>query len=143
VEISFHNLHPVQGMLHNIYIVIGAYGALSWIFLKMMKDVSKFYPYFFPKWYLVSYFLPVLFFYLYYDYVMPADNFLGLTWREQEPAELILSMGFFWFVLANRFRQVQDFGLPEPRFLSAVIHRQENGSRGAMPRRFNPAADDN
>ena len=32
---------------------------------------------------------------------MLSNNFLKFTWQEQEPAELILSIGFFFFVLIN------------------------------------------
>ncbi len=32
-----------------------------------------------------------------------------ITVYEQEPAELILSMGFFLFVLVNKFRQIKEF----------------------------------
>lgn len=120
-EFNLHNLEVVEKyLLHNSFILIGAYGTFSWILLKTNKGDSLEYPYFIPEWYLSSYFFAVLFFYVYRDYVMPYYNFLELTTREQEPSEFILSMGFFLFLLINRFRQIQDFRLPEPGLLSAT-----------------------
>lgn len=113
-EINLHNLHPIQSILHTIYILVGLYGTFLWIFfLKTKKHNLLINPYFIPKWYLASYYFPVSLFYIYHDYIMPHNNFLGFTWREQEPAELILSMGFFLFILINRFRQIQKFNLSD------------------------------
>jgi hypothetical protein len=123
-EINLHNLHPVQDVLHKMYILVGSYGSLLWISLGMKKMNSVINPYFIPKWYLASYFVPVLMFYFYHDYIMPDNNFLGLTFRDQEPAELILSMGFLLFILINRFRLFQDLGLPDPRHLSIKKYQQ-------------------
>lgn len=120
-EFNLHNLKVVeQYLLHNSFILIGGYGTFSWILLKTKRTNSLPYPYFIPEWYLSSYFLPALLFYVYHDYVMPYYNLLEFTWREQEPSEFILSMGFFLFVLINKFRQIQDFRLPEPELLSAT-----------------------
>jgi hypothetical protein len=71
-----------------------------------------------------GYFLPILSFYVYHDYVMPCYDFVEFTSREQESSEFILSNGFFLFVLRNRFRQIEDFGVPEYGFLSATKHAQ-------------------
>lgn len=119
-EINIHNLYPIQGMLHKLYILVGAYGSFLWLIAlsKSKKSSSSTRSYFVPRWYLMSYFLPVLAFYVYFDYIKPYNNFLNFTWREQEPAELILSIGLFLFVLVNRFRQVEEFKMPEPRFLT-------------------------
>ena len=118
-EINLHNLKPIQQILHKIYIIIGAYGSFLWILLlKKKKDNLLINPYFIPTWYLASYYIPLFLFYIYHDYIMPHNNYLGFTWREQEPAELILSMGFFLFISINRFRQIKVFNLPEPKCLS-------------------------
>ena len=116
-EINLHNLYPIQNILHKIYILVGLYGGLLLIaFLKMKKHNLLINLYFMPKWYLASYFLPVSLFYVYYDYIMLYNNFLEFTWRDQEPAEFILSIGFFLFVSINIFRQIQEFNLPKPKF---------------------------
>lgn len=124
-EFNLHNLKVVENyLLHNSFILVGAYGTFAWIHLRTKRVDRRVYPYFIPEWYLSSYFFPVLFFYVYHDYVMPYYNFLDFSSREQEPSELILSIGFFLFVLINRFRQIQDFRLPEPGLLSAANHPQ-------------------
>lgn len=107
-EINVHNLYPVQHILHQIYIVVGLFGGISWIaFLKISMPSLLIHPYLVPTWFMMSYFLPVSLFYGYYDYIMPYCNFLELTWEDQEPAELLLGMGFLLFISINRIRQIQ------------------------------------
>ena len=59
-----------------------------------------------PSWYLASYFLPVFLIYLYFDICAYLGGFfLPLEWREQEPAELLMSLGFLLFVIVNMHKQ--------------------------------------
>ncbi len=109
-EVNLHNIYPIQRILHKIYILVGLYGAFLWIlFLKIRKNNLLINPYIIPKWYLSSYFLTVSAYYVYLDYIEPVYKFWKITAYEQEPAELILSMGFFLFVLVNKFRQIKEF----------------------------------
>ena len=120
-EINLHNLRGVGRMLAWAFVLIGLYGAGAWMcFLIVKKHNILINHYFIPNWYLATYFIPILLFTLYWFKVYPYNNFLGITWREGEPAELILSMGFFLFVLINRFRQIQEFNLPESKFLTVT-----------------------
>ena len=100
-EINFHNLHPIQSILHKIYIFVGLYGALLWVGLiafQKNKYIASF-RYVIPEWYLSSYFFQVVVFYFYFDYIKPENNFLNITWQEQEPVEAILSIGFLLFTM--------------------------------------------
>ncbi len=118
-ELTVHNLYPIQYLLHSIYILIGAFGAFLWIAVFFIKQLrSTLIPYLIPNWYLMTYFLPVVLFYTYYDYIMETNNFLDFTHREQEPSEFFLSIGFFLFILINRFRQKIDFNISESKTLS-------------------------
>ncbi len=111
-EITLHNLKPISENLHKFYKLIGLYGTLAWLFFIIIKKENKIINrYFIPNWYLIGYFIPVLFFYVYHDNIMPNNNFLNFTSIEQEPAELLLSVGFFLFVLRNKIRQKQSFNL--------------------------------
>jgi hypothetical protein len=60
-----------------------------------------------PSWYLASYFLPVCVIYLYFivstDYL--GGFFLPLTFRDQEPAELLMSLGLLLFTTTNMYKQ--------------------------------------
>ena len=126
-EIGLHNLDVLMGVrqgkfvarpiLHKIYMLVGLYGAVSWVLLLSVKKTNVLIsPYVIPNWYLAIYFLQVLVHYFYNDYVRPEPggmfglerDVLGLGWGEQEPAELILGMGFFLFVVTNLLRQIRD-----------------------------------
>jgi hypothetical protein len=133
-EINVHNLYPIQAILHKIYILIGVYGSFLWLItlLGTKKLRSFVHRYFIPGWYLMSYFLPVLLFYVYYDYIKPYSNILDFTWREQEPAEFILSIGFFLFLLVNRFRQIEELHLSEPHFFR-IGFREWTSARSRIP----------
>lgn len=104
--ISFHNLYGMQSLSHYAYIIIGAYGAFSWIFLRIIaskleiKSNNVLY-YIIPEWFLSSYFFFILFIYsLFWLLVFVIKPLPGgfIIWKDQEPVELLLSMGFFCFV---------------------------------------------
>jgi len=120
-EINIHNLKPIESIVRKIYVFIGLYGAFLWIlFLKMKQYNLLINPYFIPKWYLASYYFPVFLFYAYFDFTIDHNHLLGFSWNDEEPVELILSMGFFLFISINRCRQIQEFNLPEPKCLTST-----------------------
>ncbi len=115
-EITFHNLDMVHPLvIHKIFILIGAYGAFAWLFSRLLlsKEKNKWnyiLSYVVPDWFISSYFFFVFFIYTLFDFVGPFCTSIGiealqmgifLKWRDQEPAELLLSLGFFSFVVVN------------------------------------------
>lgn len=108
-EISIHNLEVVQCKLHKLYMILGAYGAFAWIvaipFLSKAKAT-----YFYvakvvvPDWFVSSYFFFTFFIYFLFEYVSQPHLGSFLVWRDQEPAELLLSLGFLSFVTINYVR---------------------------------------
>lgn len=119
-ELTLHNIDGVP--LHALYLIIGFYGAFSRSLIptKLKNRIPVFVDLIAPKKYLSFYFLPVLFMYIFYDYLSVLTvNWFGpiAGWgplaegyfilpRDQEPAEMILGFGFLFFVLVNRYRQV-------------------------------------
>ncbi|MCP4140188.1 MAG: hypothetical protein GY755_07850 [Chloroflexi bacterium] len=107
-EISIHNLYPIQKVLHQSYILVGLFGASSWLFLFRIQKKQNFPIYLFsPTWYISSYFFQAALFYIYFEYFRPKNDVLGLSFQDQEPVELILSMGFLLFITINMCRQNQ------------------------------------
>lgn len=115
-ETTLHNLTTVAPLLSKFYILIGLYGAFGWLLAAGMRlnrriPLIKFYV---PDWFLGPYFIFVFLIYTYLSYLRPmAVNTLGIqelevgyffVFRDQEPAELLLSMGFFFFALINYLR---------------------------------------
>ena len=108
-EISIHNLKIVQCILHKIYLIVGAYGAFAWIvatvFLSKAKTtcchVAKVVV---PDWFVSSYFFFTFFIYFLFEYVSQPHPGSFLVWRDEEPAELFLSLGFLSFVTINYVR---------------------------------------
>ena len=122
-EMNLHNL--IFFPIHWLTIIAGLYGGLARRLLpkSIRSDHRAIVNYFTPDDYLIFYFLivAVLFLYIYpvSQMIVPVlgDSFaVGLesgvdyliTTKDQEPAEFLLSMGFFLFVLVNRFRQKWD-----------------------------------
>jgi len=107
-EITFHNMMEMS-KLHNIYILVGAYGAFAWIFARLFlsrvknnyRNVIKFIV---PDWFLSLYFFPLFSLYIMLEYIYPPRSWTFLAWRDQEPVELLLSLGFLSFVVINYFR---------------------------------------
>lgn len=114
-EISFHNLDTVQPLLHKIYILIGGYGAFGWLVARMFLSKAKtecrhIVNFAVPDWFISPYFFFVSFIYILFHYIEPSAVGIGLEdsnigfvflWRDQEPMELLLSLGFLSFVVAN------------------------------------------
>lgn len=115
-EITLHNLESVAPLLSKLYILIGLYGACGFLIVAQLK-LKRWIPFanfYVPYWFLGSYFFFVFFIYAFLSYIRPfAVNELGIEelqvdyffiYRDQEPAELLLSMGFLLFVVVNYFR---------------------------------------
>jgi hypothetical protein len=111
-EMNLHNLPFVQRSLHTAYIAVGLLGSLAGALLagrgaaRFRKLVRWLAP---PGW-LLACFLPVALFYLALDYTPAAWvgsdglRFGFISVYDQEPAELLLSLGFLLFAghaLAN------------------------------------------
>ncbi|MEK7269941.1 MAG: hypothetical protein AAB215_03260, partial [Planctomycetota bacterium] len=115
-ELTFHNLKAVQPRLHDAYILVGFLGAFADLLIPdRLKE--KFQPaarYVVPDRVLAFYFLPTFAIYLYMQYASRIlSKWFGLqscnvgnfiVWRDQEPAEFLLALGFLLFVLMARRR---------------------------------------
>jgi len=125
-ELNLHNLDTVQPVLHYAYILVGAFGAFAWLAVPRRRRDRELDPVWFvvPGPTLMLLFLPVVAVYGYFELLAPllqawfeADWLQprirmeseyfggGILWRDQEPAELLLSLGFLGFVLLNLARQ--------------------------------------
>lgn len=129
-ELTLHNLDMVQPRLLKLYILTGAFGSFAW--LLVTKNVKKYrrdvVAYLIPDWYLMFYFLPVFIVYIYFDMIswigvywfnlewMRVGYFV--IWRDQEPAELLLSLGFLIFAVKNRLRLSLTFAEQDGRIES-------------------------
>ena len=114
-EISLHNLNTVAHSLHQFYMIVGAYGAFSWILVGLFMDKDKtkcqhLMNFIVPEWFISSYFFFVFFIYTLFDYIRPFAVGIGISglqvgtflqWRDQEPTELLLSLGFLTFTVSN------------------------------------------
>ena len=101
-EFTIHNLEPVQGVLAEVYIIIGFFGAFGWLILSKLPQriQSGFLRYIFPAKYLSPYFFFVFFIYILLVWLLPLFEYeFGWTsmargsffiWRDQEPVELII-----------------------------------------------------
>jgi hypothetical protein len=116
-ELTVHNLTAFQPLLRHVYIAISAYGAFAWILLPLLSSVFKvgcrhFLNYVIADWFLAPYFLMCFLIYAWLHYLRPymylneigsfSDDFwFFVHWRDEEHAELFLSFGFLFFVMAQ------------------------------------------
>ena len=110
-EVNIHDLRPIEYFEDPSFIVVGFVGGLLWIlFLKSPNtNNSSFKTFFVPRWYLMTYFIPVAIFYILLNLAPPEVTVNGISWnflfpKDQEPFELLLALGFFGFVLSNYIR---------------------------------------
>lgn len=115
-ELTLHNLTTVAPLLSKLYIIIGLYGSLGWLLLSSQKLRRKIFllKFYLPDWYAAPYFFFVLFIYAYLSYIRPFSvEVLGIEqlkvgyffiFRDQEPAEFLLSMGFLLFAAISYLR---------------------------------------
>ena len=101
-EMNLHNLPLPQRCLHGAYIVVGLFGGLAWALVPRWSPARfrEFARWILPASSLFSYFLPVALFYLVFDFTpqrwIGSDGlrFGFVSTFDQEPAELLLSLGF-------------------------------------------------
>lgn len=115
-EISIHNLLLVPHV-HHTYILLGLFGTFAWMFIphRTRMKYDHIVRFLVPDWYLSSYFFFVFIIYSYFEYLGRfAVNVLRIhflnrnvffMFRDQEPAELLLSLGLLLFVIINSVRQ--------------------------------------
>lgn len=115
-EFTIHNLRRVQRYLHKAYILVGFLGAFSDLIIVKIIGLEKRLAIksLAPDRMLIFYFLPTFLIYLYLQY---ADKVLvrslgfqdceigrHIVFRDQEPAELLLSLGFLLWTLMMKKR---------------------------------------
>jgi hypothetical protein len=114
-EMNLHNLGNERSghVLHWSYILIGAYGALTFLIIpkRVTNRFKSSVDLFVPSWFLITYFLPVCLLYIYYELGKPLGwwglKTAGVTFivgKDQEPMEFLLSLGFLLFVGINWWR---------------------------------------
>jgi len=124
-EITLHNLDTTQPYLGELFMMIGLFGSFSWLIMprKVRANYSAEMNYFIPDWFLTFYFFPMFFVRAYFAYVSwivvrwsginafrvgNQCNGYFIGWKDSEPAELLLSLGFLLFVMINKHRQKTD-----------------------------------
>jgi len=108
-EINLHNFNSVQPHLGDGYILIGGYGAIAWGMIRLFAAKQRARPrrliqYIAPDWYLSLYFAPVCALYAIFGYIRLPQKGGFLIWRDQEPVEFLLSIGFLFFTSAVVFK---------------------------------------
>jgi hypothetical protein len=122
-ETNIHNFLS-RRPLHMVYILVSSYGAFAWKWFPKKWQIQ--YPVLsklvVPDRKLLWYFLPTTVLYIYYDYLGPIlvkgfgikaaqalDSSSGyLLLKDQEPIELLLSMGFMCFMIMIVYRQAHN-----------------------------------
>ena len=104
-ELTIHNLYFLQSKLSFIYILVGIYGAFAWIinffFLSPKKtNPTRILNFIIPEWFLSPYFFSCFFIYFLFFFIHPGEDTF-LLWRDQEIAELLLSLGFLFFCITK------------------------------------------
>jgi len=126
-----NNIHNLMGVYVKYFkVLIGFYGSFSWMLL--LIDIKKFRfilnPYFIPKWYLMSYFIPMMIIYsreIYYTKPDPTKEIWSqFLWQSGEASEFLLSIGFFLFVFINFFRENNNSNLINSNQLSINISKK-------------------
>jgi len=117
-EMTLHNLAYVQPLLRHIYIAIAFYGSFSWILTIALSPKAGFrwdnvLNFLTPPWYVAPYFFVCFCIYTFLHYVRPyvfytefgrtlsEEFWFFLHWRDEEHAELFLSLGFLFFTILS------------------------------------------
>ena len=105
-EVTIHNLSIVQPILHYVYVLVGFYGSFfRYVIPKnIMNAYGEYIDLFVPGKILSLYFLSVFIVYGIFIFGRKAfgEKFMS---KEQEPAELLLAVGFLFFTLTNYYCQ--------------------------------------
>jgi len=120
-EFSLHNLNLVQPIIKYMYILVSGVGAFAWLAVPKRtqakyKSMAGFvipdrilFFYFFPSFVIYTYLTCLMISAKLYwiDFKSTFDYFV--TWRDQEPGELLLSLGFLLFVAMGRGNESSTF----------------------------------
>jgi len=113
-EITLHNLGN-RPYISLVYTVVGFIGAFAWLPTLILRTRLRamYRPtvdFLVPPWYLTFYFFPVFVIYLYLDVCvfyfhrfLLNEQYIGVP--EQEPAELLLALGFLLVVIISIYKQ--------------------------------------
>jgi len=108
-QITIHNLKSVIVYLHDFLMIVGFVGSFAWIIFKKLPSKYHYFKRFLvPSWYLMFYFIPIFVFY-FIGYFMPYNHQIWelgdfLPMMDQEPPELLLSIGIMLFFLISFIR---------------------------------------
>jgi hypothetical protein len=117
-ELNVHNLKPVQRTIHFLYTFAGFVLSFGWIGARLVSAVTRLSPrlkatirLFAPGWYLMPFFIPLSIVYACFSLCNHKGEMLlaliglkpptiggFLTYRDQEPAELLLALGMLALV---------------------------------------------
>jgi hypothetical protein len=113
-EISLHNFGR-RPYINLVYTVVGFIGAFAWLptrvlLTRIRARYHSMVNLLVPPWYLAFYFFPafVIYFYLdicvfYFHRLLLNEQYVGS--EDQEPAELLLALGFLLLVIINVYKQ--------------------------------------
>ena len=124
-EVTLHNLGFFQQTLHIVYIATG--GSLAVVSLLAGRSSRERFWFLVPARSLVCYYLPVVVFHVRHEFMRLVRGTLVYPY-DQEPAELMLGLGVFLFV-------VQVFQTQESALGTSPPTKSANKSSPATPRR--------
>jgi hypothetical protein len=141
-EMNLHNLPWLQRCLHGAYIAVGLFGGLAWALVPRLRSgrLRELARWIVPPPALLAYFLPVAVFYLLFDFT-PARwithdhlRFGFVSDYDQEPVELLLSVGFLLFAVYGWIRL--NGAASAPALPDRAAHQgRERGAQDAPQRR--------
>lgn len=123
-EMSIHNLKPFHQCLRLGYMVVGLAGMVGGYALdRLLVPPSHFLRKIFPPWYLSSYFLILFSVYVTISLISPLLVHVGfpacrmenfLIWRDQEPAELVLTLAVLFHFMDQWIKMRMRNDAPHP-----------------------------
>ncbi|NEP13674.1 MAG: hypothetical protein F6K14_26435 [Symploca sp. SIO2C1] len=107
-ETTIHNLVWFHYHSRDAIILVSLVGSIGWLvsFCKQNPKFNQFSKFLFPDWFLSSFFIVSLIVSILLKF---QDTLVFFIPKDQEFAELILSLGFLLFVVINYFRQSLKF----------------------------------
>ncbi|BEQ16811.1 hypothetical protein [Desulfoferula mesophila] len=137
-EVSLHNLKAVQGKISFLYVVVGLALGLSWrlwrrpaAWLRLGPAWRSLLELVVPPWSLSLYFLPTALLYGYFivGFLLALQQGTAagfgqsglIYWRDQEPAEMLLSLGFLLWAAHTLGQVIQGRRLPRPGAVPSVL----------------------
>jgi len=109
-ETNIHNLDFIQKQRFTIWMVVGLFGTIGWtVFPKTKNEINNsFATFLIPKWFLSSYFVPVLVYNFSVNMLvagaLPRKIFVYLfPFRDSEIGEFLFSLAILFFMVTNYF----------------------------------------